>query len=79
MSKEDSDFRTSKRITFATDSWGGEPVTHLEIQWGGSTLMMDIAEEKIHLVGPCFKVTQESVNACDIALNSSHRSTEGEA
>lgn len=60
-------YRTSKRINFATDSWGGREVTHLEIAWGQKgPLQITITDEKIHVIGPCFDVDKHSVNAMDI-------------
>ncbi|MEK0451174.1 MAG: hypothetical protein RL088_3442 [Verrucomicrobiota bacterium] len=59
-------YRTSKRINYATDSWGGQDETHLEIDWRGRSLMIDINEDRIHVVGPCFEVDKHSMNAMDI-------------
>lgn len=66
-SKETTDkYKTSKRIRFATDNWGGRDETHLEIAWGGTALMVDITDECIHIVGPGLEVKQHAVNALNI-------------
>ena len=59
-------YKTSKRIRFASDNWGGQDKTHLELEWHGSTIMIDITDELIHIVGPFFKANQHSINALDI-------------
>jgi hypothetical protein len=59
-------YDTSKRIKFATDEWGGRDETHIEIEWNGQTLMIDITDERIRFVGCCFEVDKHSVNAMDI-------------
>jgi hypothetical protein len=61
-----SKYRTSRRIKFACDDWGGRDETHLEIEWNGQTLMLDITEARIHIIGPCFDVQKDAVNAMDL-------------
>jgi len=62
-------YKTSKRIRFASDTWGGQDETHLELEWCNQTLMIDITDERIHIVGPVFRANQHSVNALDITPN----------
>jgi hypothetical protein len=62
----DHKYKTSKRIRFASDNWGGRDETHLEIAWAGQTIMIQITDELIHIVGPIFTVNQTSLNAVDI-------------
>ena len=70
-------YRTSKRIKFATDDWGGDgSATHIEIDWQGETLMVDIKDDHIHICGPIMAVKQTSINACDIVPNDQNKSTE---
>ncbi len=61
------EFRTSKRIGFITDSWGGmDGETHAEIKLGKQTVMLDIVGEKLTLTGPCVDVKQTAMNQVEI-------------
>jgi len=61
-----SKYRTSRRIKFVCDDWGGKEETHMEIEWNGQTLFIDITDERIHIIGPCFDVFKDAVNAMDM-------------
>lgn len=60
------DYKTSKRIKYATDNWGNEDQTYLEIEWMGKTLQVEISDERISIFGPTMVVDVRAVNALEI-------------
>lgn len=57
--------RTSKRLTYVTDQWGGEDVTHFELQWRKQTCQVTVTDEKIEFF-VFGKVNKDSVNYFEI-------------
>ena len=51
-----NDLFRSKRIAYVTDQWGLRDETHLEIEWNGETLRMNITDDRITLTGPQFDI-----------------------
>ena len=54
-------FRTSRKLPFVTDHWGGQDVTHFELHHFGKTLQVTCYSDRIELYG-FVKVTQDAVN-----------------
>lgn len=59
--REEHSYRTSKVINFATDQWGGQDVTHLEIQFGHRVMQLTFKNDTIEM-GGFVRVEQTAVN-----------------
>ena len=58
-------YRTSRKLPFVTDSWGGKDETHFELHHLGKTLQITCLEDRIEVNG-FVKVTQNAVNAFEL-------------
>lgn len=54
-------YRTSRKLPFVTDSWGGQDQTHFEIHHLGKTLQITCLEDRIEVFG-FMNVKQDAVN-----------------
>jgi len=54
-------FRTSRKLPFVSDSWGGQDITHFELHHLGKTLQITCYPDRIELSG-FVKVTQTCLN-----------------
>ena len=59
-----TEYKTCRRIEFACDD--DNQTSHIELQWNGQTVFLDITDDKIVLGGPAFVVKQASVNTLEI-------------